>query len=1397
MTSLDHGLGTRVVVRVIDRTGEVVGGGFFVGPDLIATCAHVVATAVGADPYSPEAPTTSVVQLDAPLFRDPSTDQPVSITAEVTRWLPIGADGSGDIAILRLRGQAPDGARMPPLRRVDQLWDRPFRVLGFPSGMTDGVWATGRFRGEQATRWFQLQAAVGEQAIVEGFSGCPVWDEESGAVVGMTVATDHSGTTTTAYLLPIEQVLGVDPELLPCPYRGLEPFSEEHAPFFFGRDADIAELVDAVAERPVVAVTGPSGAGKSSLVKAGLVPRLRAAGDTIRELRPVPGEPPLRALRAALRPDAVQNADAAPPSIAELADHAARARTVLVVDQFEELAATDPETARELLALFGELVRALPKAHDGRLPVRVVLTLRSSTLDEVVDRDIAGLLGAGTVLLPPMDRSQLRDAIVAPAERAPGLSFEPGLVDRILDDAAAEPGRLPLVESLLTELWERRQGGYLTRAAYERAGGVAGVVATHAENIVRPYVGTADEPRLRRFFTALTGHDRDGRFVRRPTPITDLPADLQELVHPFAAGRLVVVERSPTGAQHVLLAHQALIEHWPRLTAWLTEDQDFLTWRSRLDQQREAWDSAGRDEGGLLRGNALAAAQQWLPARSDDVPAAAREYVRQSQVRQRREVQRWRVVTAVLAVLVLAAGVLAAVTVVNRNQINGQLGIANAELLGQAALARANGDPATAIALALAGWQADPSNSAVRTALGRLALGTRSVDAVYPALVGDPVRSFGLSNDGGTIAIRDGDGLAVLTGLPTGAFDRWQVPGVPIRTTRNSVSPDGTWLISAADDGTLWMWNVRERSGPARIAADAGPAEFGTVEFAPDGSRIGWLTRRPDGTRALVIWDFTRGVVVPHRLGPITDPTVADVYLTADPNIVLQTIQKVPGNAVDIAARSIVDGSQLHTFPAESVRSGRSRLVISCAPDAPKSAVIADPVTGKELRRIGLLTDTCTGPYLGTRVTADGLHLLEPRASGQERDADVARITSLTDGSTYDVTIPPSSIGRPGESPESAWIAVLPGPDQFRTVLVPRGSALFRVKARPDTGGVLAGLPEAIALTDDGQFEIAVLPEGRFATLDTATGIKLIEHTDAPVQGRAQRRYDLTGDLAISTRTETELVLEILAAPTLDSIGRYSMPTQGPPEARIAYAASFNDDHVAAMTGGLLMLWDSRTRQLIGQLQLGTTPERAEKFRELFEFTVRPGPVPQVAVLAPNSTIELWNPVTGKQEGALQTSLTRPPVNLLYDETGKRLVTYNVGNTIDVWDVEAKQLAHPPFLLPSLGLLSGFTVDGNLMIMLPTGDQDGWQLTTWDVTTGRQIASIRLPTAYDPNLSGRLVGGGARVSLMGTNGALPIEFPLIAEKWHEQLCAITNRPFTDGERALFPAGTDVERPCTD
>src|SRR5579864_2513085 len=59
------------------------------------------------------------------------------------------------------------------------------------------------------------------------------------------------------------------------PFRGLQVFEPDDAWLFFGRDAEIAELVARLDRSPVLVVIGNSGCGKSSLVRAGLIPALR------------------------------------------------------------------------------------------------------------------------------------------------------------------------------------------------------------------------------------------------------------------------------------------------------------------------------------------------------------------------------------------------------------------------------------------------------------------------------------------------------------------------------------------------------------------------------------------------------------------------------------------------------------------------------------------------------------------------------------------------------------------------------------------------------------------------------------------------------------------------------------------------------------------------------------------------------------------------------------------------------------------------------------------------------------------------------------------------------------------------------------------------------------------
>jgi hypothetical protein len=347
--------------------------------------------------------------------------------------------------------------------------------------------------------------------------------------------------------------LAPDPRAAVCPYRGLLPFREEDAAFFIGREAFTATLIEKVGSNRLVAVAGASGSGKSSVVRAGLVPALRRGAD--RHVWDVltfsPGRRPLHALLAALSPPPDNVSRAArlgriESDVALLRRHGltieafardifreqpATDRLLLMVDQWEELYAQ--ATSAQDRQYFIELI--LEAATAG--PITVVLTLRGDFYGRALeDRAFADRLQNAVVNLGPMRPEELQRAVIEPAAKV-GLGFEHGLVERILEDVRSEPGNLPLLEFLLTELWASRERGSLTHRAYAAIGGVEGGIATRADAELGKLT-LEQRDALRRVMLRLVspGEGRVGMRVRAPVPTDGAAA---EAVRAFADARLL------------------------------------------------------------------------------------------------------------------------------------------------------------------------------------------------------------------------------------------------------------------------------------------------------------------------------------------------------------------------------------------------------------------------------------------------------------------------------------------------------------------------------------------------------------------------------------------------------------------------------------------------------------------------------------------------------------------------------------------------------------------------------------------------------------------------------------------------------------------------------------------
>ncbi|HWT00508.1 MAG TPA: TIR domain-containing protein [Pyrinomonadaceae bacterium] len=508
------------------------------------------------------------------------------------------------------------------------------------------------------------------------------------------------------------------------PYRGLQAFDEEHAEFFFGRDADIQRLVEKLKTTRLLAVVGPSGSGKSSLVRAGLLPALKRGalpGSDAWAIRVfTPGERPLTQLAANLQRlypqaaagktlDELSNDERALhlQAATALADRPSAERVVWVVDQFEEVFTLCRDEAERRQFIANLLYAALA---PGGCNV-VVLTMRADFYQKCAAHpELSAQIAGQQFLVSPMSVEGLRQAIQEPAWRT-GLEFEPGLVETILDDVESQPGALPLLEHALLELWERRRARLLTLEAYRECGGVEGAIAKRADAIYESF-DAEQQSIARRVMLRLTQPGEGTEDTRRRASMSELitrPDEtdkVESVVQTLADARLLTTGSSTdSGAQLVDVSHEALIRGWPRLRRWVDEDRAGLRVLRRVTEAAQEWEKATRDESLLFRGARLAQAAELRERDEAALNDLERDFMNASvelQTRERKAAQRRtrRIVLGLTTALVLIGSALVYAIIQSRLATQRRTE-ASAREIAASALAQLTTDPERALLLAV------------------------------------------------------------------------------------------------------------------------------------------------------------------------------------------------------------------------------------------------------------------------------------------------------------------------------------------------------------------------------------------------------------------------------------------------------------------------------------------------------------------------------------------------------------------------------------------------------------------------------------------------------------------------------------------------------------------------
>ena len=1224
---------------------------------------------------------------------------------------------------------------------------------------------------------------------------------------------DELGLTPSAELRDLERMIlqhdaGLDatqavaaaaPAVV-CPFKGLAAFESTDAEFFCGRDRVVSELIARLAEWPLVGILGPSGIGKSSLLRAGVLPALRAGAlpgsASWRQVLLRPGKHPGRELERALGPHG--EAAAALTGRAE--------RVVIAVDQLEEVFTTCEDEAERRKFL----ERLVVTVGDHERRVLLLCTLRADFYGRLSAYPrFAELLSRSHALVGPMDRAELREAIERPAVRA-GLEVEDGLVDVLVAEVVDEPGSLPLLSTTLLELWQRRDGRTLRLQDYRATGGVRGGVARIAEAAYTRL--SSEQRRVARDLLLRLADIGDGAPERRMVPLDEIEGirGAERVLAALIEARLLTV-----GAGTVELSHEALLREWPRYRGWLDEDRVGRQLQAHLRVAAHEWDIRGRDTGDLYRGARLAAALEFRSQHPDRMDRLEREFIGASQAEAERQAGRQRAQNRRLRALLIGAGVLLVLAVVagvvavvgqQRASSDARLALAEAHAalgrqLGEEALGEPRLDVAALLAREAVALDRSPQTESALlstllrspTVLGTFALPTNSTPHVA------------VSPDGSTLAVSDTvAGSVRFYDARTRALERRELSDFagdqpPVYSADGSLLVYSSGASLAVRDARTLALAQRLSIGPPFSSELAADIPEGSTLVAPDGNSVYyayWLLD-PSGQPAqayLARWALSSG------------QQTGTVRLGAGPLLAVRLIDG--GGRV-----MVVTAHRLATYDAATLR--RVRVVpIRPVPLLPSAAGIspdgATVAIGSEDGSVSFLDATTGIPRRahGGHSAAVASVVYAPGGRTVTTVGDDGRVIVWDPGSGQELTALPGPAGHVQDaqmSPDGSTLYTA----GFGGVLLAwdlTGARGFgrssRLGAAPPAGDTVSPPAPALALSPDGsQFAVPLGPStvGLFstATLTRETSFS-IGPSAGPITALAWSPDG--GSIGVGADSGLVEVWDVTGTPRLERSLAGFEPLPGQIEAVQSLAFSPDGQLLAASdksegsTVGhtiispiaMMAIWDVSTGNMVGapaELDAGNGMTGSD----VVAFS------PDGKLLAASlltGGVRVFQPSTGR---VLRT-LADPgndTVSLAFAPKRMLLAAGTLDGTVEMWDPATGRRLASPLLADSSGIADvAFDPSGQRFAI--TGSQDG-TIKVW-FTSSLEQEGPRLAADPGSTATAAFAPDGAGLLAVDDGGGA-FTWPMALTNWERRACSLAGRNLTRAEWAQFVSGPHYASVC--
>lgn len=411
------------------------------------------------------------------------------------------------------------------------------------------------------------------------------------------------------------------------PFPGLQAYSANYAEVFFGRSEQITTLLNRISQqihfgRAFSLILGPSGSGKSSLINAGVLPNLMkgngfngvgvvayscldfadvSKGQLLTDLAsamldweindtPVFEGMSADTLAAKLEQD--------PQAIVEICKQSLKNQPyatplfALFIDRLEVLLSSPLFNDSERTT-FINLLECLATSHA----VLILSACRNDFYPLLVNYPslMAGKARGAHFDLAPPTRTELLQMIRLPAIAA-NLTWDIDsdtampLDEMLCSDAASNPDALPMLQYTLQALYlQRSDDEKLLVSVYRTLGGIEGAIGKNAEQAIS-HLSDAEKASLPRILSLLVTLREDEKSITSRTARWSQLQSTAEtaLVQAMVDSRLFV-SHLQNGEPCFSIAHEALLRRWPRATAWISEHNDSLSIKSRLQHLSKRW----------------------------------------------------------------------------------------------------------------------------------------------------------------------------------------------------------------------------------------------------------------------------------------------------------------------------------------------------------------------------------------------------------------------------------------------------------------------------------------------------------------------------------------------------------------------------------------------------------------------------------------------------------------------------------------------------------------------------------------------------------------------------------------------------------------------------------------